>query len=117
MVAGPVSLSTPYGVERTDVRSALQMHAAVMAQVDSADVFIATAAVADWRPAQVAGEKIKKAMMACQALSGLKTPTSWPMWLPVPEPKQALCIAWALPQKPSICKPKRRPNGFAKACL
>ena len=60
MVAGPVSLSTPYGVERTDVRSALQMHAAVMAQVDSADVFIATAAVADWRPAQVAGEKIKK---------------------------------------------------------
>jgi len=60
MVAGPVSLSTPFGVKRTDVRSALQMHAAVMAQVERADVFIATAAVADWRPAQVAGEKIKK---------------------------------------------------------
>ena len=60
VVAGPVSLSTPYGVRRNDVRSALQMHAAVMAQVEHADVFIATAAVADWRPAQVAGEKIKK---------------------------------------------------------
>ena len=60
VVAGPVSLSTPYGVRRSNVRSALQMHAAVMAQVEYADVFIATAAVADWRPAQVAGEKIKK---------------------------------------------------------
>ena len=60
VVAGPVSLNTPYGVRRNDVRSALQMHAAVMAQVEHADVFIATAAVADWRPAQVAGEKIKK---------------------------------------------------------
>ena len=60
VVAGPVSLTTPFGVERTDVRSALQMHAAVMAHVERADVFIATAAVADWRPAEVAGEKIKK---------------------------------------------------------
>ena len=60
VVAGPVSLTTPFGVERTDVRSALQMHAAVMAQIERADVFIATAAVADWRPAEVAGEKIKK---------------------------------------------------------
>ncbi len=60
VVAGPVSLTTPLGVERTDVRSALQMHAAVMAHVERADVFIATAAVADWRTAEVAGEKIKK---------------------------------------------------------
>ena len=60
VVAGPVSLTTPFGVERTDVRSALQMHAAVMAHVERTDVFIATAAVADWRPAEVAGEKIKK---------------------------------------------------------
>ena len=60
VVAGPVSLTTPFGVERTDARSALQMHAAVMAQIERADVFIATAAVADWRPAEVAGEKIKK---------------------------------------------------------
>jgi len=60
LVAGPVSLATPWGVKRIDVRSALDMQAAVLAQAAMADVFIATAAVADWRPAQVAAEKIKK---------------------------------------------------------
>ena len=60
LVAGPVALATPHGVRRIDVRSALDMHAAVLAQAGLADVFIATAAVADWRPAQVATEKIKK---------------------------------------------------------
>jgi phosphopantothenoylcysteine decarboxylase/phosphopantothenate--cysteine ligase len=60
LVAGPVALPTPHGVQRTDVRSALQMHAALMAHAPRADVFIATAAVADWRPAQAATEKIKK---------------------------------------------------------
>ena len=60
LVAGPVSLATPYGVNRTNVRSALDMHAAVMAALPRADVFIATAAVADWRPEQAATQKIKK---------------------------------------------------------
>jgi phosphopantothenoylcysteine decarboxylase/phosphopantothenate--cysteine ligase len=55
-----VSLFTPRGVRRVDVRSALQMQAAVQAEVDRADVFVATAAVADWRPAQASEEKIKK---------------------------------------------------------
>ena len=60
LVAGPVSLPTPRGVTRVDVRSAEQMAQAVMARVDQASVFIATAAVADWRPAASATEKIKK---------------------------------------------------------
>jgi phosphopantothenoylcysteine decarboxylase/phosphopantothenate--cysteine ligase len=60
LVAGPVSLATPHGVNRTNVRSALEMHAAVMAALPRADVFIATAAVADWRPEQAATQKIKK---------------------------------------------------------
>ena len=60
LVAGPVALPTPRGVRRVDVRSALQMQAAVQAEVDQADVFVATAAVADWRPAQASEEKIKK---------------------------------------------------------
>jgi phosphopantothenoylcysteine decarboxylase/phosphopantothenate--cysteine ligase len=60
LVAGPVSLPTPRGVTRVDVRSAEQMAQAVMAHVDQASVFIATAAVADWRPAASATEKIKK---------------------------------------------------------
>ena len=60
LVAGPVNLPTPTGVKRIDVESAAQMHAAVEAAVGLADVFIATAAVADYRPAVVAERKIKK---------------------------------------------------------
>ncbi len=60
LVAGPVSLATPLGVKRVDVRSARQMLDAVQKQVDAADVFISTAAVADWRPSNSADEKIKK---------------------------------------------------------
>ncbi|RYF14611.1 MAG: bifunctional phosphopantothenoylcysteine decarboxylase/phosphopantothenate--cysteine ligase CoaBC [Comamonadaceae bacterium] len=60
VVAGPVSLATPRGVRRVDVQSARDMLAATEAEVPAADVFIATAAVADWRPASESGEKIKK---------------------------------------------------------
>jgi phosphopantothenoylcysteine decarboxylase / phosphopantothenate---cysteine ligase len=60
LVAGPVHLPTPRGVQRVDVRSALDMQAAVVKHVDAASVFVATAAVADWRVADVAGQKIKK---------------------------------------------------------
>lgn len=60
LVAGPVGLATPRGVSRVDVRSAMDMFQAVQDKVSDATVFIATAAVADWRPAQAAGQKIKK---------------------------------------------------------
>jgi len=60
LVAGPVGLSTPYGVARQDVRSAREMLAAVQGLREEADVFIASAAVADWRPATEAEHKIKK---------------------------------------------------------
>ncbi len=60
LVAGPVSLPTPRGVRRVDVVSARNMHEAVMESVQGAHIFIATAAVADWRPAQEAEHKIKK---------------------------------------------------------
>jgi len=60
LVAGPVSLPTPRGVLRVDVRSALQMHDAVNQAAPHANVFIAAAAVADWRPASAADQKIKK---------------------------------------------------------
>ena len=60
LVAGPVHLPTPRGVRRVDVQSALQMQAAVQAEVERASVFVAAAAVADWRPASAAGQKIKK---------------------------------------------------------
>jgi phosphopantothenoylcysteine decarboxylase/phosphopantothenate--cysteine ligase len=60
LVAGPTSLATPFGVERIDVRSAAQMHDAVIARVDAADVFIAVAAVADYTPEASSERKLKK---------------------------------------------------------
>lgn len=60
MICGPVSLATPAGVRRIDVESAADMLAAVQQQVQPDDIFISTAAVADYRPAQAASHKIKK---------------------------------------------------------
>ena len=60
LVAGPVHVGTPRGVRRIDVRTALQMADAVIPLAPTQDVFIATAAVADWRPATLAEQKIKK---------------------------------------------------------
>ena len=60
LVAGPVHLPTPHGVRRIDVQSAQQMFAAVMPQAPAHDIFVATAAVADWRPVNTAEQKIKK---------------------------------------------------------
>ena len=60
LIAGPSSLPTPPGVTRIDVESALEMHAAVMQHADDCDLFVATAAVADYRPESAAGNKIKK---------------------------------------------------------
>ncbi len=59
LVAGPVALPTPAGVRRIDVRSAAQMREAVLGALP-ADVYIGTAAVADYTPRVVANEKIKK---------------------------------------------------------
>jgi phosphopantothenoylcysteine decarboxylase / phosphopantothenate---cysteine ligase len=60
LVAGPVSLTTPPGVaQRVDVRSAAQMHAAVLAAAQ-ADIYIGAAAVGDYRPLEVSAQKLKK---------------------------------------------------------
>ena len=60
LVSGPVALPTPRGVEVHHVESAADMHAVTHAHAADADIFIAAAAVADYRPASVAGQKIKK---------------------------------------------------------
>jgi len=60
LVAGPVALATPAGVRRIDVTSAQQMHDAVLPLAPRHDVFVATAAVADWRPVAASAQKIKK---------------------------------------------------------
>ena len=60
LVAGPCNLATPVGVERIDVCSAAQMHAAVMQKAPQSDLFFAVAAVADYRASHVPDSKIKK---------------------------------------------------------
>ena len=60
LVAGPVALPTPRGVVRVDVQSASNMLAASTEYAQAATIFIAAAAVADWRPATTAQHKLKK---------------------------------------------------------
>ena len=60
LVAGPVNLPTPKGVKRIDVESALEMQSAVEAEVAQHPIFIGCAAVADYRMAEVAPQKMKK---------------------------------------------------------
>ncbi len=68
LVAGPVSLPTPVGVRRVDVRSAAQLHAAVMAALP-ADIYIGAAAVADYTPRTVSAHKIKKTAQSGEGTS------------------------------------------------
>lgn len=88
LVAGPVHLPTPRGVARLDVQTARQMHAAVLPLAPQHDVFIATAAVADWRPDTTADQKIKKQ-------GDSRVPT-----LALTENPDILAAVAALPQRP-----------------
>jgi phosphopantothenoylcysteine decarboxylase / phosphopantothenate---cysteine ligase len=88
LVAGPVALATPRGVSRIDVRSAQQMHDAVLPLAPKHDVFVATAAVADWRPVQASAQKIKKA-------AGRAVPS-----FDLTENPDILAAVAALPQRP-----------------
>ncbi|CAN5679977.1 bifunctional phosphopantothenoylcysteine decarboxylase/phosphopantothenate--cysteine ligase CoaBC [soil metagenome] len=60
LIAGPVTLPTPWGVRRVDVRSALEMQSALGAVAGATDAIVMTAAVADHRPAQKSAIKLKK---------------------------------------------------------
>ena len=60
LISGPVALDAPYGVEVRRVETALQMRDAVFDAVQEADVLVMSAAVADYRPAEVAAQKLKK---------------------------------------------------------
>ncbi|WP_330961390.1 bifunctional phosphopantothenoylcysteine decarboxylase/phosphopantothenate--cysteine ligase CoaBC [Photobacterium sp. 53610] len=60
LISGPVSLNTPADVQRIDVESAVEMHQAATEQAPLHDIFIGCAAVADFRPAEMAEQKMKK---------------------------------------------------------
>ncbi len=60
LVSGPTALATPYGVHRINVQTAQQMSDVVMSHASGHDIFIAVAAVADWRVANASEQKLKK---------------------------------------------------------
>ena len=60
LVSAPTHFDTPAGVRRVNVRSAREMYAAVMAEYERADAVVKAAAVADYRPVEIAPQKIKK---------------------------------------------------------
>jgi len=60
LISGPTALATPFGVQRINVHTAQQMHDVVMTHISAEDIFIAVAAVADWRVANVSEQKLKK---------------------------------------------------------
>jgi len=60
LVSGPVVLATPRGVKKVSVETAEEMYSTVLENINHADIFIATAAVSDYRPAMTATQKIKK---------------------------------------------------------
>lgn len=89
LIAGPVTLATPPGVTRVDVRSARQMHDAVLAHAVHNDVFVAAAAVGDFRPLAIAPHKLKKTRSASLELSLMQNP-------------DILADVAALPQRPFV---------------
>lgn len=74
LVSGPTALEAPYGVTRISVESAREMFDAVMAVAPAYDVFVSVAAVADWRVANAANEKIKKEDKTAPALEFVPNP-------------------------------------------
>lgn len=74
LVTGPTSLPTPAGIERVDVETAGEMLKAVSSRIPDADVVVMAAAVADFRPREVAAEKIKKERSEPPAIVLERTP-------------------------------------------
>jgi len=74
LISGPTQLATPARVKRIDVISAEEMHAASLREAKGCDVFIAAAAVADYRPAQIAAQKMKKGESELLTLTLMKNP-------------------------------------------
>src|SRR6185437_12695489 len=92
MVAGPTSLATPAGVTRIDVTSAAQMAEAVFAHLADCDIFIGVASVADYTPAEVRGQKIKK---SSDTLTIALKPTTDILATVASRPNPPFCVGFA----------------------
>jgi phosphopantothenoylcysteine decarboxylase/phosphopantothenate--cysteine ligase len=96
LVSGPVHLPTPLDVVRIDVQSAEQMLAAVLPEAPRHEVFVATAAVADWRPAAAAELKIKKDGSGhVPTLAMVENPDILATVARLPEDQRPWCVGFA----------------------
>ncbi len=96
LVAGPVHLPTPRGVRRIDVVSAQQMADAVLPLAPAHGIFVATAAVADWRPVQAAGQKLKKdGSGSVPTLALTENPDILAAVARLPEDRRPWCVGFA----------------------
>ncbi len=96
LVAGPVHLPTPRGVTRIDVQSAQQMLDAVLPLAAVHTIFVATAAVADWRPAQATDQKIKKdGSGQVPSLALIENPDILATVARLPEDQRPWCVGFA----------------------
>jgi phosphopantothenoylcysteine decarboxylase/phosphopantothenate--cysteine ligase len=94
LVSGPVDLDCPAGVERIRVTSALEMRDAVLQRVRNSDIFVAVAAVADYRPENQSAQKIKKGKQAVPPVIQLvPNPDILAEVAALPEPP--LCVGFA----------------------
>lgn len=108
LVSGPVGFSTPYGVDRINVRSALEMHAEVMSRAKDSDVFIAVAAVADYRVLNQAEHKLKKDVAGMPVLELVENPDILASVAALPSPP--FCVGFAAESEnlASYAETKRR---------
>ena len=93
LVSGPTALIAPLGVTCIPVTTAREMHEAVMAHVGQQSVFIAVAAVADWRVAEVSTQKIKKQDTAAPSLQFETNPDILASVAALPSPP--FCVGFA----------------------
>jgi len=111
LVAGPTSLPTPDGVTRVDVTSTAQMADAVLARVAQCDVFIGVAAAADYTPASVSAQKIKK---SADALTVTLKPTVDILATVAARPNAPFCVGFAAESQDvaRLGEEKRRRKGL-----
>ena len=114
LVAGPVHLPTPRGVRRIDVQSAQQMFDAVLPLAAQQDVFIASAAVADWRPAQSHAQKMKKAEGGAMApsIAMAENPDILAAVARLPQPPYCVGFAAESEKLAEYAEAKRRRKGI-----